>query len=144
MQSARFPTPRLQETIKQSLQSNRILPYERARKQSSPFAPRSEVYGNGDDGKNAHSGETAGTEQRALAVCFAPTLSARKHACRARAAAYEIDLVDFGPCDFKKPGRADERQDMGGKRSRGVRTGHHGLSEVQHRLRMVMMFSRPP
>ena len=43
--------------------------------------------GVGDDRGEPHLGPTPGTEQRALAVRFAATLSARKRACRARAAA---------------------------------------------------------
>ena len=37
-----------------------------------------------------------------------------------------------------------QQESMGTAACQGVQTGRHGLSEVQHRLRMVMMFSRPP
>ena len=55
-----------------------------------------------DDGDDLHGAVTARAAQGAPAVRFAATLSARKRACRARAAAWEIRLIDFldqaGPC----------------------------------------------
>ena len=63
----------------------------------------SHLLGLGDHRQDAHRGTTVVADQGAPAVRFAATLSAHKCACRARAAAWEVGLVDLGdePCPFR-------------------------------------------